>query len=236
MKYNIYSDESCHLEHDGNDIMVIGGILCPKSKAKEINSAIRKIKNKYGIKTAEIKWHKVSKNKINFYLELIDYFFDNNNLKFRCVIAPEKTKLNFNKFNLTYDDWYYRIYYLYLKELVDIDNEYHIFMDIKDTNGGKKVIKLKQVLNNMLFSFYNETIKNIQLVKSDEIEIMQLADLLIGAVSYINRNLNTNNQNAKSIVIEKIIEKTGQSLTHTTMPKIFHNKFDIFRWRPKRNE
>ena len=36
MKYNIYSDESCHLEHDGNDIMVIGGILCPKSKAKEI--------------------------------------------------------------------------------------------------------------------------------------------------------------------------------------------------------
>ena len=54
--------------------------------------------------------------------------------------------------------------------------------------------------------------------------------------TYINRNLNTNNQNAKSIVIEKIIEKTGQSLTHTTMPKIFHNKFDIFRWRPKKNE
>lgn len=31
MEYNIYCDESCHLQHDHNDIMVLGGILCKKT-------------------------------------------------------------------------------------------------------------------------------------------------------------------------------------------------------------
>ncbi len=232
MKYNIYCDESCHIQHDGNDIMVIGGVFCPKNNVKRVNKEIRKIKEKHGIIKSEIKWHKVSNNKFDFYCELIDYFFSNDELRFRCVIAPEKKRLNLKCFSLSYDDWYYRIYYLLLKEIVGVDAEYYIYMDIKDTNGGSKIKKLKIVLNNMLYAFYNDVVKNIQLVRSDEIEIIQLSDVLIGAVSYVNRNLN-NNDNAKSKIIDLIMEKTGQSLKYTTMPKVFHNKFDIFRWRPK---
>lgn len=235
MKYNIYCDESCHLQHDGNDIMIIGGVFCPKHKARKINKDIKKIEEKYNIKKAEIKWHKVSNNKVDFYIELIDYFFSNDDLKFRCVIAPEKKNLNLKKYSLTYDDWYYRIYYLLLKEIVSIDDEYYIYMDIKDTNGGIKVKKLRQVLNNLLYAFYNDIVKNIQLVRSDEIEIIQLSDILIGAVSYVNRNLNIKD-NAKSKIINLIMEKTGQSLKYTTTPKVFHNKFDVFRWKPKSND
>ena len=47
MKYNIYCDESCHLQHDGNDIMVIGGVFCLKHKVGRINKDIRKLKEKY---------------------------------------------------------------------------------------------------------------------------------------------------------------------------------------------
>ena len=232
MKYNIYCDESCHLQNDGNDIMIIGGVFCPKSKTKKINKEIKKIEEKYSITKAEIKWHKVSNNKLEFYQELINYFFDNDDLKFRCVIAPEKQKLNLKKFYLTYDDWYYRIYYLLLKEIVSVDDEYYIYMDIKDTNGGTKVNKLKKVLNNLLYAFYNDVVKNIQLVRSEEIKIIQLADILIGAVSYVNRNLNYND-NAKSKIVNLLMEKTGQSLKYTTSPKVFHNKFDVFRWKQK---
>ena len=235
MKYNIYCDESCHLQHDGNDIMIIGGVFCSKHNARKINKEIKKIEEKYNIKTAEIKWHKVSNNKVDFYAELIDYFFSNEDLKFRCVIAPEKKKLNLKKYSLTYDDWYYRIYYLLLKEIVSIDDEYCIYMDIKDTNGGIKVKKLREVLNNLLYAFYNDVVKNIQLVRSDEIEIIQLSDILIGAVSYVNRDLN-NKDNAKSKIINLIMEKTGQSLKYTTTPKVFHNKFDVFRWKPKTDD
>ena len=233
MKYNIYCDESCHLQHDGNDIMVIGGVFCLKHKVGRINKDIRKLKEKYDIKNAEIKWHKVSNNKVDFYTELIEYFFSNEDLRFRCIIAPEKKGLNLEKYSLTYDDWYYRIYYLLLKEIVSIDDEYYIYMDIKDTNGGIKINKLKKVLNNLLYAFYNDVVKNIQLVRSDEIEVIQLSDILIGAVSYVNRNLNVRD-NAKSKIINIIMEKTSQSLKYTTTPKVFHNKFDIFRWKPKK--
>ena len=234
MEYSIYCDESCHLQNDKNDIMVIGGVFCPKSSVKEINKDIRKIKIKHGIGSkAEIKWRKVSNNKLEFYKELIEYFFKNDELKFRCVIAPEKTKLNLEEFSLTYNDWYYRIYYLLLKEIVSVDNEYIIYMDIKDTLGGEKVRKLKEVLNNLLFAFYSDVVKRIQLVRSDEIEIIQLTDILIGALSYVNRNLKVK-ENAKSELIDLIMERSSQTLRYTTTPKIWHNKFDVFRWKPKK--
>jgi len=233
LKYNIYCDESCHLQHDGNDIMVIGGVFCSKSKAKKINKDIRKIKVKYNIGPfVEVKWHKISMNKLDFYKELIEYFFSNDDLHFRCVVAPEKKSLNLEKYSLTYNEWYYRIYYLLLKEIVGIDGEYYIYMDIKDTKGGAKVNKLKEVLNKMLYSFYSEVVKNIQLVRSDEIDIMQITDILIGAVSYINRDISISD-NGKKEIIDLIMKKTGQSLKYTTTPKIFHNKFDIFRWQPR---
>lgn len=234
MEYNVYCDESCHLQNDGNDIMVIGGVFCVKGKVKKINKDIRKIKEKYGIgPLAEVKWHKVSNNKIDFYKELIEYFFSNDDLHFRCVIAPEKQNLNLERYSLSYNEWYYRIYYLLLKEIVcNVDDEYYIYMDIKDTRGGEKVKKLKDVLNNLLYAFYDDVVKNIQLVRSEEIEIIQLSDILIGAVSYVNRNLNTSN-NGKAEIINLIMEKTGQSLKFTTSPKIFHSKFDVFRWKPR---
>lgn len=233
MKYNVYCDESCHLQYDHNDIMIIGGVFCNKNKVKKINKEIRKIKEKHKLgPSAEFKWHKVSNNKLDFYKEIIEYFFNNEELYFRCVIAPEKQNLNLEKYSLTYDDWYYRIYYLLLKEIVTVDDEYFIYMDIKDTRGGEKVKKLKGVLNNLLYAFYSDVVKNIQLVRSEEIEIIQLADVLIGAVSYVNRELNTTD-NGKAEIINLIMEKTGQSLKYTTTPKISHNKFDVFRWKPR---
>ena len=41
--FNIYCDESYHLEHDPVNVtaMVIGGILCPDAKKKEANDRIR---------------------------------------------------------------------------------------------------------------------------------------------------------------------------------------------------
>ena len=44
MKYNIYCDESCHLEHDNQKYMVLGGIICEKSSRKCIKRDILNIK------------------------------------------------------------------------------------------------------------------------------------------------------------------------------------------------
>ena len=90
--YNLYCDESCHLQYDGNDIMVIGSVYCEKKDSYEINADIRKIKQKFNISyTNETKWNKVHQNKLEYYEALIKYFFNNDKLRFRCVVATNKT-------------------------------------------------------------------------------------------------------------------------------------------------
>ena len=34
--YNVYCDESCHLEHDRQSIMVLGAVWCPLEKTRAI--------------------------------------------------------------------------------------------------------------------------------------------------------------------------------------------------------
>ena len=43
IEYNFYCDESCHLEHDNSNVMVLGGVWCPKEKRREINERIKNI-------------------------------------------------------------------------------------------------------------------------------------------------------------------------------------------------
>lgn len=44
--YNVYCDESCHLEKDGKKAMSLGAVWCPKGKVPEINKRIQEIKEK----------------------------------------------------------------------------------------------------------------------------------------------------------------------------------------------
>ncbi|MBE3046835.1 DUF3800 domain-containing protein, partial [Candidatus Bathyarchaeota archaeon] len=69
---NVYCDESCHLENDGQSVMVLGSIWCPKSSARTINQQIRTIKKAYGLnERMEIKWTKVSPTGLDLYKSLI---------------------------------------------------------------------------------------------------------------------------------------------------------------------
>lgn len=231
MEYNIYCDESCHLPNDNSTVMIIGGISCPKNKVYFINNEIRNVKKKYGIyEFVEIKWTKVSTSKLEMYKELVDVFFKYDFLKFRCVIATNKDKLEPEKYNLSYNDWYYRMYYLMLKEMVDVGNCFNVFIDIKDTNGQTKIKRLKDVLNRTLYDFTDSTVHLIQEVRSDQVQILQMADLIIGAISYSARNLNKSS--SKKELVRYISEKSHRPLNYTT-PKS-EIKFNIFKWEPRK--
>lgn len=228
--FNIYCDESCHLLNDGEDIMVLGGVSCYSKYVQSINRHIRKIKINHKLSPSmEIKWTKVSEGKIGFYKELIEYFFENPYLNFRAVIATGKKSLDYEAFNLTHDKWYYRMYYLLLRQMIHIGDRYRIYLDIKDTQGWEKIHMLQDVLNRSLYDFYNETVEKIQFVRSHEIEILQLTDLLIGAICYANRELETSN--AKLELIETIKMLTGRNLVYST--PTYEPKFNLFVWKPR---
>lgn len=210
--------------------MVIGGVWCPLDKIKKITNDIYIIKEKFNIKKyAEIKWTKVSNCNINYHKELIKYFFECEDLHFRAVVVKDKSKLNHEKYSQTHDDWYYKIYFDMLKTIIDPCENYNIYLDIKDTNSSEKVVKLNEILCNNIYDFNFEIIRRIQNVRSEECSILQLADLIIGAICYLNRGLDTSH--AKIELIQMIKDLSGYSLNRTTLYR--ENKFNLLIWDGK---
>jgi hypothetical protein len=233
----IYCDESCHLEFDGNDFMVLGAVSCEEDKKEKIFKEIREIKKKNGISPYfEAKWTKISKGNEKLYIELINYFFEEKDLFFRGVMATGKDKLEHKKYNNgSYDLWYYKMYYILLNYVMYPDEQYKVFIDIKDTNGGPRIRELKNVLSNNKYDFKNEVIKNIIQIHSNESEIMQLTDLIIGAIGYNKRELNKKNcDTTKSKIVEIIKQKTSLTLMESTVR--FADKFNFFVWKPRKAE
>ncbi len=226
--FNIYCDESCHLENDGIGVMALGAVYCPMENAREIASQIRQLKNQHNLPSGfEIKWVKVSPAKISFYTDLINYFFDEVNLSFRGLVIPDKSKLQHGIHHQTHDDWYYKMYFTLLKVILEPHCKYRIYLDIKDTHGQDKRDKLHDVICNSLYDFDRHLVERIQSVRSHEVEQIQITDLLTAALVYANRGLNTSS--AKTTLVDLIKKRCGYSLAQSTLLR--ERKFNIFVWR-----
>ena len=230
---NIYCDESCHLEHDRANTMLLGAISCPANEKKRIFSDIRMIKQKHGVSTwTEIKWTGVSPAKLEFYKEIIDYFINESALSFRAVVIKDKANLNHEKFNKgSHDLWYYKAYYFLLDAMIGYFEEYRIFIDIKDTCGGAKVKKLHEVLCNNKYDFKHEVVKDIRQIKSNESEILQLTDLIIGAIGFYHNGYYDCflASQAKKAIVDKLFEKYKTAIIQGTNRGA--RKMDIFLWK-----
>lgn len=228
--FNIYCDESCHLEHDHQRVTVIGATWCQIRTVRKISSVLRKIKTRYGLsQDFEIKWGKISPAKIDFYLEVLDYFFESTELHFRAVVVPNKEKLDHSLFLQDHDQWYYKMFFVLLKQIFDPYVQYRIYLDIKDTRSQQKIKKLHEVLCNNFYDFDRKIIERIQHVRSHEVEIMQITDLMIGALAYVHRGLDTST--AKIAFIDRLRERSGHTLLRTTLPR--EDKVNILIWRPQ---
>lgn len=231
MEYNIYCDESCHLPNNTSRFMVLGGIWCLKEKKKEIFKRLKEIKVQHGLpENFEIKWNKVSPSKQDFYMRMVDYFFDDDDLHFRGLVV-NKEILDHEKFNQTHDDFYYKMYFDLLKVILEPSNSYNIYLDIKDTQGQTKVNTLKKILRTSSYDYDKKIVKNVQQIKSHEVELLPLADLLIGAIGYLHRGLQTNT--AKLAIIKRIQQRSGYSLLNSTLYR--ETKTNLFIWKPKSN-
>lgn len=234
MLYTVFCDESCHLQKDRSPVMVLGAMYCPDEKKKEIYSNIRTIKEKNGLNSHfEIKWTKVSESKIAFYLELLDYFWKSDDLHYRGLVATGKDRLNHVRYNDgDYDLWYYKMYFRMLDPIVQQENEYHIFVDIKDTKGGKRIQKLKEVMCNNIYDFNGEVITHIGQINSRESEILQLADLFNGALAYHYRKLESEGMANKGKI--EFIESLQRKQNIDTKTSRYAQKFNLFIWEPRK--
>lgn len=235
MLYNVYCDESGHLQHDANNpIMALGAVYCPSECTRAILDDIHNIKLDYGFSgNFEIKWTKISVQKMDFYKRIVNYFFDNPFMNFRVLIA-DKRSLEHERFNQSHDDWYYKMYYQMLENVIYTKDTYNIYLDIKDTRSANKARHLKKVLSYALHDFEEKIITRVQHVHSHEIGIIQITDLLTGAAMHANKRLilnDTDYSDAKKMLIDHVQDEWSRCLTQSTPRR--RKKFNVFVWRPR---
>lgn len=232
--YDIFIDETCHLENDHLPIMCIGYIKVPTDNEvyEELKSELKQVFIKHN-QNSELKWQKFSKSRLDFYKVLVDYFFQAP-LEFRCILVKYKDRLNHKDFNQgSHDNFYYKLIYYLLRVNNTADSKIRVFIDVKDTRGKEKLMKINEIFENEFKEV--SSFNYFQHLHSDHNIFFQLADFFIGAVAYKTRvssgNLKEPTEH-KLAFINYLEEKSGFSLDEGTEP--WETKFNIFDHQPKK--
>lgn len=227
--FNVYCDESCHLENDRQPVMLLGAIWCPQTEVVRLSREVQDMKTRHKA-AGELKWTKVSNSRLGFYIELIDWFLAEAPLHFRGLVVLHKERLNHALFNQgSHDDFYYKMYFSLLSKVLSPDERYNIYLDIKDTRSRLKLRKLREVLCNDRYDFTSQMVGHLQNIRSHEAHLLQVCDFLLGAVSYRHRGLASNP--AKVEVIRHLEERLGRDLLRST--PLREEKFNLFLFTPR---
>lgn len=229
--YSMFCDESCYLQFDNSDIMCIGAIIVPDEDIDTYKSELKRIKRKYGI-IHELKWNTVSRTHLDMYDGILRLFFESN-MAFRSVLIKNKSNIQAHSMGR---DEYNRFYYSVIERLIRFSirhnlgavNSCRVFLDLKDNNGKIKLASICSELTSM--TEINDVITSMQNIRSHESQFIQLADIIIGAITYRARGLS--GSEAKTHIVKFLEDLSGYHLDEGTEPG--DNKFAIYDFQPKR--
>jgi len=223
MNFEVYCDESgleALTRKDAHNFTAIGGIWMPAEFRANFKTDINAIKGKHNVK-GELKWQKVSPAYLDLYLDVINYFFDKSELRFRVIIIESKTVDNIRFNEMDAELSFYKFYYQLLHHWIFDFNTYNIFIDYKVNRNKGRVNVLKKVLD---ASNIISDVQQVQALHSHESSGIQLADVLTGLVaSKFNNNYSSK---AKGKLIEITEARLEKSIAPT--PK-WVEKFNVFK-------
>jgi hypothetical protein len=225
--FNIYCDES-RVENVDSKKMVIGAVLLPRLKKTEITNLIKRLKHQHNF-FQEIKWNKVGQKYFAFYKEIIDLFFSEDDLDFRCIVV-DKTKVEYGTFHDNDQELaFFKFYYLMLRKRLNDYNQYFIFLDKKPTRDKNRARSLRSFLESYILLYKkNCNIRHLQSYSSTEMELIQLSDFFTGLMAFSCNQ--TGNDRVKTTLVNYLKEKIGRKVLCSTTP-LSENKFNVFVWK-----
>jgi len=211
--------------------MCVGGVVVPSEHLSEYKESIKRIKRRHGI-LHEIKWNTVSSTHLEMYEELMRFFFESE-MAFRCILIKNKSNISAHDLGRKeYNDFYFSIVGQLIRFAIQHnggrDNSFRVFLDLKDSHGAAKLASVKERICRNLADM--NSMSHIQNIRSHESVFIQLADIFVGAITYVARGLG---QSHAKISIARVIENlSGYKLGEGTEPG--DDKFSIYDFQPKR--
>ncbi len=240
--YNIICDESRQTQ---DRYMVIGGIIINSLNRKSFEDTMQKYRKETNM-WSELKWAKVSNQKFDEYLKFVEYFHSMNNtnlLHFHCIII-DNHKINHKKFSKGdkeigfYKFYYQLLLHCFASNYCNNKTKSRLILQL-DRRGTKySLSELKTILNNGVKKDYGidySPFRSIEPVDSKKSEIMQINDIIIGAIGFQKNgyHLIANSRWSKIEIANFIAEQIGQDDLTIDTPTS-NKRFTIWNFRLRR--
>jgi len=226
--FNIYCDES-RVENRDAGKMVIGSIIIPRYKKKELSKQIQQIFDKHSFR-GELKWVKTSDRFINFYYDILDCFLSSPDMQYRCIVV-DKTRLNYSAYHNDDEELaFFKFYYFMLRQKLFDFNRYYIILDKKPTRDKNRARALHAYLKSYIL-LHREScaVAHLQAYHSHENIFLQIADYMTGLIAY---DVNGGSKSVKREVVRHLKSRLGRKdFLHSTL--LAEEKFNIFVWKGK---
>ncbi len=228
MNFEVYCDES-RQEYFGSPLpegkpryVLIGSLWFEAANRPGFKASIQDMREEHNVH-GEFKWTRVSPSRQSFYTELVSFFFDEP-MRFRCIVLPAHQLDAIRFHNDDNELMFYKFYYQLLHQWILDFNTYRIFVDMKTNRVGRRLLRLREVLDR---ANYTSNGASVQALPSHQVDLLQLGDVLIGAVGF---HFNADGTSAAKRAVLQAIEAR---LRHPIQPTSkSEEKFNIFRWRP----
>ena len=174
--------------------MAIGGLIIPSSMESIINQTMAQYRTECNM-MAELKWAKVSDGKANEYRKFVDYFFalnDTDKVHFHAMIL-DTTMIDHRTYSQGDRELgFYKFYYQFLlhsfgKRYCPKESAGNFLVRLDARNSSYSLNTLKNTLNGGMKKKFNVTtapFHSIEPRDSKQTELIQIADILLGAVGY----------------------------------------------------
>lgn len=191
MNYRVYCDESRQV---GERFMTLGGLIIPAANLPVFNASMSQFRAEQKM-FAELKWQRVSNQKLTQYRRFVDYFFALNTSKqahFHALIV-DTHKVDHRVFNQGDKEiGFYKFYYQLLlhcfgKKYCDDRPDARIHLILDRRNSRYSLEDLRTVLNNGLRSRWGIDTRPFVAIEpcdSKKSEVLQMTDILLGAVGF----------------------------------------------------
>lgn len=224
--YHVYADES---RQDAHRYMLYGLVFVPRGEAEQaLLDDIAAFREKENL-TAEMKWGKVSKGMLHVYKRYADIFFAHPAAEFKCLVV-DTHKIDYRAFHDNdRETAFFKFYYYALSRNLDPAHEYVVFADDRQTKRTLRWFELQAQVNYHWLRQGEKAavVRSLQPVDSKDHDLLQLADLFIGAIGYDLDEYNTSEHRLE--FVRHVAQRVGCDSLRTHWGR--GTRFNVWKFR-----